>query len=193
MSLVEVGQIAAPHGVRGAARVSLFGSGEVVVPGVELTLGAVANQPARALVVRTAEAVPGKAALRVTFEGVASRDEIEALRGRVLLVPREALGDVDEDEFFFHDLIGAQVFDRRAPAVCLGTVQGVVTLPHQELLEVDYSDQGGADTWMLAAIPEYLEEVDVQANRIVTDLPEGMLPEDLERKIAAASGADSAP
>jgi 16S rRNA processing protein RimM len=45
------------------------------------------------------------------FEGVANRNDAEALKGAKILIPREALPPPDEDEFYVADLIGVAAYD----------------------------------------------------------------------------------
>lgn len=53
------------------------------------------------------------------FAGVNSRGDAEELKGALLLVPRELLPPLEEDEFYAGDLIGMEVATKTGP---LGTV-----------------------------------------------------------------------
>ena len=85
---------------------------------------------------------------------VADRDQAEALRGLELYVPRTALPQTDEDEFYLADLIGLAVRDQGGAA--LGTVKSVDNFGAGDLLEIAPPD-GGASWWApftKAAAPE---------------------------------------
>jgi 16S rRNA processing protein RimM len=77
---------------------------------------------------------PFKDGVLVHFEGVHSRNASELLRGEYLLRPLEELEPLDEDEVFYHQLIGAQVF--LPDGALLGRVQEVYPVAPSDLLEV---------------------------------------------------------
>ena len=97
MDPVEVGRVLRPHGVRGEAVVEPFSEvPERFSPGAEL-LAAVPGTPLgsrRSLKVESVR--PHRGALLIGFAGVAGRDAVEALRGALLEVPREAVPEAPE-------------------------------------------------------------------------------------------------
>ncbi len=94
----------------------------------------------------------------MTFAGVDTRARAEALRGTVLRGHRIE----DEDAWWVHELIGAQMFD--TDGTPLGTVAGVLANPASDLLELD----GGA----LVPLRFVVERT---PGRVVVDAPAGLL------------------
>ena len=47
----------------------------------------------------------------LTFEEVGSLNEAEQLKESMLKVEKEHLGSLDEGEFYFHEIIGCEVYD----------------------------------------------------------------------------------
>ena len=93
----------------------------------------------------------------MTFAGVDSREQAEALRGTVLRArPLE-----DEEAWWVHELIGSEVLD--TDGAHLGTVQAVVANPASDLLELE----GGA----LVPLRFVVER---SAGRVVLDVPPGL-------------------
>jgi 16S rRNA processing protein RimM len=122
-SLLEVGRIEKPHGLRGQVIVRLLTNRvERLDPGTELDAGD------RRLRVRSAS--PHHDRWLVAFDDVASREDADALRGVILRA--EAIED--PDELWVHDLIGAEVVDH---GVARGRVVEVEANPASDLLVLD--------------------------------------------------------
>jgi 16S rRNA processing protein RimM len=109
-------------------------------------------------------------ALIARIEGIASKEEADALRGTPLLVERSRLPALPEDEFYHADLIGLPVHD--AGGALLGTVRAVLNHGAGDILEV--ARPGGA-TALIPFTHEAVPFVDVAGRRIVADPPEGSL------------------
>lgn len=178
-ALLVVGYVAGAHGVRGAVRVHLHDAGSAALePGRRVTLHRNGKPVAHHEVVRV-DPVPGKPGrLRVALAGVPGRDEAEALRGCELLVDREHLPALAEDEFYLADAIGLPV-QRHADGVDLGTIMGLTSNGAQDLFEVEWrGPDGKRHAWLLPVLPEHI--VEVGDDRVLVDLPLGLLPEALE-------------
>jgi 16S rRNA processing protein RimM len=178
-SLLVVGYVAGAHGVRGAVRVHLH---DPRSPSLEPGRRVVLRHGGRTIgthEVGRVDPVPGKPGrMRVTLLGVPGRTEAEALRGCELLVDRGELPELADDEFYLADAIGlpvARQHDERA----LGTIVGLTSNGAQDLFEVEYRGADGrARTWLLPVLPDFL--VEMTDARVLVDLPQGLLPEDLE-------------
>ncbi|HEY5024801.1 MAG TPA: ribosome maturation factor RimM [Acidimicrobiales bacterium] len=148
--MLEVGRVGKPHGL----------TGEVVV-----TL--VSNRPERVVVGSTFLTDDGELRIEasrpftdkwlMTFAGIDSREQAEALRGTVLRGrPLE-----DENAWWVHELIGAEVVD--LVGAHLGNVAGVLANPASDLLELD----GGALVPLRFVVKR-------GAGRVVVDVPAGL-------------------
>ena len=148
---LEVGRIDRAHGLRGEVVVTLVTNRlERVSPGAVLYAGE------RSLtVVRSS---PMKDRFVVTFRGVESRQDADALHGVVL----SADPIDDPDEVWVHELMGAVVVDQNG--VERGQVVSIEANPASDLLVTDTG----------ALVPARFI-VSVQANeRIEVDVPEGL-------------------
>lgn len=121
----------------------------------------------RTLVVENAR--PHRDRFLVKFEGVETREDAEAIRG-TLFVPSTEVRELDDDEFWEHDLVGCDVFD--VDGRSLGSVTAIVPGPAQDLLEIDTARGPG----LVPFVREIVRETDVGARRVVIDPPEGLLP-----------------
>lgn len=126
---VVIGRIGRAHGIRGELNVDIrtdeperrFAPGSSVVCGK------------RTLTVKQARHHGGR--LVVSFAEIPDRNAAEALHGIVLEAEIDP-SDMpeDPDEFYDHQLVGLEV---RSNDVVVGTVTGLVHLPHQDTLLVD--------------------------------------------------------
>ena len=155
VSLLEVGRIDKPHGIRGEVVVSLTTDRtERVAAGSTLTAGD------RVLVVESSKPLQHRWIVR--FAGVDTREDAEALHGAVLRA--EPLHDVDDDVLWVHELIGSTVVDA-GDGRELGVVESVEANPASDLLVLAGSG---------ALIPSRFVVAHSQG-RVEVDLPDGLL------------------
>lgn len=170
---LAVGHLAKAHGIHGEFVVSPLtdhpeGS---FAPGVVLRLSDISGDRLDPDLppLRIDQARPFKDGYLVSFGGVESRNEAEALRGRYLLRARDELEPLAEGEVFLHDLPGLEVVTVEGRV--LGRVREVYELQPSDLLEV----RGDDGEFMIPFRNEIVVEVDLDAGRLVVDPPEGLL------------------
>ncbi len=105
----------------------------------------------------------------VTLDGVGDRDAADALRGRVVRLPRAAIV-VADDELLVAELVGCKVFDVAGTA--LGEVTGSFDSGAHEVLEIRRADGG---EFMLPLVDAFIVSVDTDGKRIVCDPPPGLV------------------
>ena len=147
--LILVGRVAGAFGVKGEVRITTFTAEPLAVR----AYGALLREDgAPGLTLLSAREVKGGVIARVAE--VETRDQAEALRGLKLHVPREALPEPEDDEFYLADLIGMTA--RTADGQALGVVRSVRDFGAGDLLEIAPAE--GGEAWYLpftrAAVPE---------------------------------------
>lgn len=106
------------------------------------------------------------------FDDVDDRDAAEALKGIELYVPRHALPDPGEDEFYLADLIGLRAEHSDAPDVeVLGRVKAVHDFGAGPVLEI--SDGGSGDI-LVPFTRDAVPVVDIARGRVVVDADTGL-------------------
>ncbi len=105
----------------------------------------------------------------VGFEGVASRNDAEVLRGRYLLKAFEELEPLHPDEVFYHQLLGSRV--ETIDGTVVGTVQEVFSLEPTDLLEV----RTGNRTILIPFTRQVVVHVDREGKLLRIDPPDGLL------------------
>ena len=111
-----------------------------------------------------------KNGLIARLDGIATKEEADALRGTQLSADRAVLPAPDEDEYYHADLIGLEVFDTGGTP--LGTVKAVLDPSGNDLLEI--AVPGQSETVLLPFTRAAVPTVDIAAGRIVADPPEGL-------------------
>ena len=99
-SLVILGVIGAPHGVRGEVRVNSSTADPVAIG----KYGPLTLPDGRLLKVKSVR--PASEVVLVKFEGIDDRNAAEALKFKTLAVPRDRLPPSNDDDFYHTDLIG---------------------------------------------------------------------------------------
>jgi 16S rRNA processing protein RimM len=158
---VEIGGIARAHGIRGEVVVHTHDPDSEVLGDVEtIFVGGVVRK------IVAARGTP-KGWL-VALEGVATRNDAEALRGQVVEVARDALA-LDPGEVLLDDLIGCRVVlpDGRP----WGTIASIEIGP-QDLLVI----HDGEVERLLPLVDELVPDIDIANGVVTVDPPEG-LPE----------------
>ncbi|WP_079436954.1 ribosome maturation factor RimM [Zoogloea sp. LCSB751] len=106
----------------------------------------------------------GKAgALVAAFGEVPDRNSAEAIEGLYIAAPRDALPKPGEDEYYWADLVGLEVFN--ASDVHLGTVKGLLSTGVHDVLQV----QDGDVERLIPFVASYVTEVDAVGRRIRVD------------------------
>ncbi len=168
-----VGHLSKVHGIRGEVFVWPLTDhpDSVFTPGARLHRADGAGPEPR----------PGEPALRIVavrpfrqgylvhFEDISTRTEAGRLVGRYLVHPIDLLPELEEDELFYHQLLGMVV--STVQGVSLGVVVEVYELEPDHLLEVR-SDRSSA---LVPFTRRVVREIDTTARRILVDLPEGLL------------------
>jgi 16S rRNA processing protein RimM len=98
------------------------------------------------------------------LDGCETRESAEALRGEALLVARDSLPALGEDEWWPEELEGCRVRDGDRT---IGVVTGVRALPSCEVLEVAREDGGEL---LVPLVRDAVRAVDVERRDIDVDM-----------------------
>lgn len=135
-TLVRLGVVARPHGVRGELRVHRYNPDSTLLEQVEELWLFEATGP-RAVAV---EGVRRHGAFTLFWlAGVVGREAADALRGTEVGVPRDLLPPPEDDEVYHVDLIGSAVVDEAGED--MGTVVDVLRYPSVDCLLVRAGDE----------------------------------------------------
>lgn len=158
VSWIELGVIARPQGVKGEIRVHVFNPDSTLLEQMAevFLIGEEDEEPA---LVEVQSSRRGPKALLMRLEGVSTREDADALRGYKLCIPRAALPELEEGEYYHADLIGLEAFDGDEP---IGKVIDVIDYPSAECLKVERPG-GFIEVPML---PQWLDRIDLEAGKV---------------------------
>jgi 16S rRNA processing protein RimM len=157
-----LGQIGAPHGVRGEVRLHSFTANPTAIA----SYGPLETEDGRVFKIDSLR--PAKHALVAKLAGIADRDAAERLANTKLYVPRERLPEPTQpDEFYHADLVGLRVVDT-AGKEC-GTVIAVHNFGAGDLIELRPID--GAQTELLPFDAVTVPEVNIAHGYLIVEVP----------------------
>lgn len=152
---VTLAVITGAHGVTGEVRLKLFSDDPA-------NLKRYASFTAAGRMLTLKNIRPGKNGAIARFAEVADRNAAEALRGTELTVPRSALPELAEGEYYHADLIGLSCVSTEGEE--LGTVAAVENFGAGDILEIE---RPNGKRFMVPmrpeAVPEWGERVVVDA------------------------------
>lgn len=137
--------LGAPHGVRGAVRVVVHAEDPFALK----RYNPMRTGDGRELRLKTMREIGRH--LVAEFDGLNDRDAALAFRGADLWVPRQRLPRLDEDEFYYVDLIGLDA--RGTDGASLGSVRAVDDYGAGPLLLVEGQGLSGFVPFTRAAVP----------------------------------------
>ncbi len=168
--LVHVGKITKPHGIRGEVKIySLSQQPENFRDYPQLVLIGEDGERRESKVGKFR--VQGNFAV-VSLAGVADRNSAEELVGCQVWVAEEYLPPLADDEFYWHDVMGAEVVDQDGNS--LGKLDSLLATGSADLMVVRQGD----DEVLIPSQPEFL--IEIGPEKIIVDLPPGLL--DINRR-----------
>lgn len=162
-SLIELGAIGAPFGVRGWVKLRSFTDPpEALLERRSLALG----RGEKCVSYRVEARGRSGGQLTAKLEGIEDRDQAQLLRGAPIYVARSELPTPVKGDYYRADLIGCGVLN--VAGVKLGTLAYFVDSPAHAHMVVRGGD-GGRDECWIPAIPRHLKRVDLEARQVVVD------------------------
>lgn len=157
---IEIGGVARAHGIRG----------EVVIVTHDpdsATLGSVDTIWVAGVERKVIGARDTQRGWLVALEGVATRNDAEALRGQPVEVDRDAL-ELDPDDVLLDDLVDCEV--RLPDGTPWGTVAEIMVGAHQDLLVI----HDGEVERLLPLVDEFVTTIDLDKGVVTVSPPEDL-------------------
>lgn len=162
---IIVGAIAGSFGVHGDVRLKSFCADPQDIAGYSPLY---TEDGSRSFEVALKQSI--KNGFVVGLSGVQTKEDADALKGVTLFADRDKLPSLPDDEFYYADLVGLEVYD--TGGLRLGVVRLVVDHGAGDLLEIHAPNlrEPALLPFTKAAVPT----VDLTARRIIADPPEGL-------------------
>jgi 16S rRNA processing protein RimM len=161
--LVQVGFVFGAYGVAGGIRVRPFSEDADAL--LHATTWWIDKPSLHDIEVKRAKLHGGDVV--VQMDEITDRDMAEALKGAAVSIPRSAFPTLDDNEFYWADLIGLVVENLQGES--LGTVADMMSNGPQSILRVAYDTEGTAQERLIPFVDQFVIKVDKDAQKIVVD------------------------
>ena len=105
----------------------------------------------------------------IKFEDIDSLPDAEKLKGTTLFMPLDTLPELEDDQFYFHEIVGYTIVDENLGE--LGTVKEIYDMPHQDLISMDHQ---GHEV-LIPIQDEVVLKADKENKKLFVNLPDGLL------------------
>lgn len=165
-----VGRVVGAHGIRGNLKVNAFAESLSVHEtgaGIQVALP---DGSVRPMTVRWRQ--PHGRGLLLNLEEVTDRSQAESMIGSDLFVCRSDLPILEEDTYYWFELVGLRVVD--TTGVLLGHLDGIIPTPGNDVYVVKGTQDGQPREWLIPAVGDVIREIDLQGRAMIVDPPEGL-------------------
>jgi 16S rRNA processing protein RimM len=107
--------------------------------------------------------------LRTSIEDVKNEIEADKLIGKAVYLPLNQLPKLDDDKFYYHEIVGFEVIESSRGVV--GIITDVNDTSSQVLLEVDHKQK----TVLIPLVDDLLQKVDKKNKKLHISIPDGLL------------------
>ena len=114
-----------------------------------------------------------KKGVLLSLDKVTTREASEALVGKLVLVDKTSLPELDEDTWYWQDLIGLVVED--ASKGKLGKVEQLFPTGADDILVVTNKTSQGKQEVLIPMNAVFVKDVNLETGIISTDLPDGFI------------------
>ena len=104
----------------------------------------------------------------VSFKGITNRDQAVTLIGADLFLPQSELPELDEDTYYWFDLIGIEVYTKTKEF--LGRIESIIETGSNDVYVVKLHEK----EVLIPALDSVVLEIDLVHRRMQVDLPEGL-------------------
>ena len=169
--LVNIGRLVKPHGVKGRIKADYFGDDPHHFPYRELwitdNLGMLHSYEIE-------ETTPHSRYLILQLKGIRTIEEAQLLIGKEIFVPRGALPELAEDEYYWSEMVGMLV--RTESGKELGRVREVFRTGANDIVAVD----GRRGEVLVPMVNEFIRDIDREREVIIVRSIEGLWEKDDE-------------
>jgi 16S rRNA processing protein RimM len=165
--LVLLGKVAGTHGIRGELRVVAYSGDCSTLAALDRIMLRDPRGSLQEVAIASVRPQGGKALVRLeAFTGI---DEVAPLVGREVLARRGQLPDLEEGEYYWHDLLGLRVVTEGGGE--LGTIAEIIATGSNDV----YVVRGQGREYMIPATTEVVTAIDIAARTMTVSPLEGLL------------------
>ncbi len=167
-SCFQLGYITRKHGLQGEVSVFLDVDYPEDYAGMEsVFLAAPDNDTLIPYFIEHIQILDRKAVIK--FEGIDTVEEAEGLRSSQLYLPLDQLPQLEENQFYYHEIIGYSIKDVNKGM--LGKVKQIYEVPSHDLIGMQYQNK----EVLIPIKDDIILKVDKVENTLEVKLPDGLL------------------
>ena len=165
--LILIGHVVRPQGLTGLLRiVSYAQSKETFLKAGSVFLETGQNELYERKVVSIR---PHRSVFLLRLSGLNSIDQAEVFRGAGILIKKDSLAKKDEDEFFWYELLGLDVY--LTTGQYLGVLKEIFPTASNDV----YVVEGQGKEFLIPAIHQVVKEINISQKRMIISPMKGLL------------------
>ena len=169
--LIEIGKIVGAHGINGVVKVYSYAAS---VECFTTNGGLIAiDSRGQRIGYKGLWAKPHKNIVRLALESVNSRNAAESMTGQRLFMPRKSLPPLEDDTYYWTDLIGMAVYT--IDNEHLGKVVEIIPTGANDVYVVKTPANYPVKEILIPAIASVVLDIDVAEKRMRVELPDGLI------------------
>lgn len=165
-----MGRVVGAHGIRGGVKVHSYAESLSVYETGKGILVVHPDGSERTMTVQWVQ--PHGRGLLMTLEAVTDRSQAESLNGSTLFVDKARLPALEEDTYYWFDLVGLSVYN--TVGTLLGRIEEVIPTPGNDIYVVKGKRNGQSRELLIPATGDVVLKVDLEGRTMVVDPPEGL-------------------
>ncbi len=160
---ITIGKIVKQVGLRGRLKaVSYLASGDTITRQQSVFIGHDASSAVSHRI--TGITAKGKTIL-LSLEGIENAEASAGLKGRYLFLPRDVFDPLEEDEYFWEDIIGLEVVNEEGEK--LGVITSIIATGSNDV----YVCEGPGGETLLPAIEGFIKKIDIRGGIVIASPP----------------------
>ncbi|HSO67232.1 MAG TPA: ribosome maturation factor RimM [Desulfatirhabdiaceae bacterium] len=163
---VEIGHIAGVHGIRGILRIHAYCDDETFISNIPSIRIETPQGHASAYDIQLIKR-HGRSLL-CHLKGITDRNQAEEIVGSKLYCKKKCLPQLEEDIYYWVDLIGLEVYTMDDELI--GLLSSIIPTAGNDVFVVRLNDR----ETLIPAIESVIQEIDLTENRMRVNLPEGL-------------------
>lgn len=165
-----IGKIVGVHGVRGNVKVYSYAESISTFKAGSSILLIDSEGFEKNFVIESVK--PHKNIILLSLDGIYSRALALPLTGAKVFTEKFKLPEIDENEYYWFDIIGLSVFTLKGEF--LGIVESIMTTGSNDVYVVKNSDNLEKSELLIPALESVVLKINLEHKKMIVDLPEGL-------------------
>lgn len=162
----EIGFILKPHGLKGAVHIQLDVDDPSKYKGMESVVVKIGNNLIPFFI--SSLQINGKKGI-MSLGDITTIDQANELKSCPLYLPLELLPKLDDDQFYYHDVIGYTIVDEKKGH--LGIIENIYTEGNQDLISMNYQKK----EVLIPVSDQIVQKANHELKEVFVSLPDGLL------------------